>query len=225
VAVYVVSFNYSLEKVIGFTRIPLASITSLQKGMLAHTWITCFKGADGSGAYILSPLQEASRDPAENAGFIINFSPINESSRYSTYSFRNQPAVPSPRSPTASPIKSPATSPLHPSSDADTDTPSTPLPDVEHAAVDPGASEFFAFKALPREFVARGASVGESEDEDEMLGVRGTGGGAGGEGESCRDVVERVVRRVKEQCARVGAGQGDEGRVEDGFVLDKDVVR
>jgi hypothetical protein len=33
VAIYVVPFNYSLEKVIGFTRIPLASITSIQKGV------------------------------------------------------------------------------------------------------------------------------------------------------------------------------------------------
>lgn len=48
VAIYVVSFNYTLEKVIGFTRIPLQSITSIQKG-----------------PYILSPLQEAGRDPVE----------------------------------------------------------------------------------------------------------------------------------------------------------------
>ena len=31
-ALYVVSFNYSLEKVVGFTRIPLTSIKSMQKG-------------------------------------------------------------------------------------------------------------------------------------------------------------------------------------------------
>ncbi|WVW80546.1 hypothetical protein I302_102531 [Kwoniella bestiolae CBS 10118] len=49
-AIYVVSFNYSLEKVMEFTRIPLKSITSIQKG-----------------AYILSTLQEASRDPKEHA--------------------------------------------------------------------------------------------------------------------------------------------------------------
>ncbi|KAL0242017.1 hypothetical protein I308_106191 [Cryptococcus tetragattii IND107] len=49
-AIYVVTFNYSLEKVVQFTRIPLPSITSIQKG-----------------AYILSTLQEASRDPKEVA--------------------------------------------------------------------------------------------------------------------------------------------------------------
>ncbi|ORX40908.1 SacI homology domain-domain-containing protein [Kockovaella imperatae] len=70
---YVVSFNYSLEKVVGFSRIPLKSITSIQKG-----------------AYILSPLQEAGRDVSENAGFIVSFSPVHEDTRYSTYSLRNR---------------------------------------------------------------------------------------------------------------------------------------
>lgn len=32
VAIYVVSFNYALEKVNNFTRVPLASLTSVQKG-------------------------------------------------------------------------------------------------------------------------------------------------------------------------------------------------
>jgi hypothetical protein len=52
VAIYVVSFNYTLEKVVGFTRIPLRSVTSIQKG-----------------AYILSPLQEAGRDPLEVSNY------------------------------------------------------------------------------------------------------------------------------------------------------------
>jgi hypothetical protein len=47
-ALYVVSFDYDLEKVVTSTRIPLRNITSIQKG-----------------AYILSPLQEAGRDPEE----------------------------------------------------------------------------------------------------------------------------------------------------------------
>ncbi|OWZ73355.1 hypothetical protein AYX14_01249 [Cryptococcus neoformans] len=113
-AVYVVTFNYSLEKVVQFTRIPLPSITSIQKG-----------------AYILSTLQEASRDPKENAGFLINFSPADESTRYSTYSLRNKaaPATPTKRTTAA--------------------TPSTPTPSVEHAIINPDVTEYYAFKALP----------------------------------------------------------------------------
>ncbi|OCF38942.1 inositol polyphosphate-5-phosphatase F [Kwoniella heveanensis CBS 569] len=113
-AVYVVSFNYSLEKVMEFTRIPISSITSIQKG-----------------AYILSTLQEASRDPKENSGFILNFSPTDESTRYSTYSLRNKAP--------ATPEKAKATS----------TTPSTPIPSVEHALIDPDATEYYAFKAMP----------------------------------------------------------------------------
>ncbi|KAK4688765.1 phosphatidylinositol 4-phosphatase, partial [Tremellales sp. Uapishka_1] len=172
-AVYVVSFNYPLEKVIGFTRIPLGSITSIQKG-----------------AYILSPLQEASRDPDENAGFVINFSPIDESTRFSTYSIRNKPS----------------SSPASPSK-----PPSTPGMDVEHSSVNPLGGEYFAFKALPREFIARGASTVVEDSDDEVdLGAQ--------TGESCLAVVDRLVKRVQEQCKKAGHGH------EDGFVVPKDIV-
>ncbi|OCF78932.1 inositol polyphosphate-5-phosphatase F [Kwoniella mangroviensis CBS 8886] len=110
-AIYVVSFNYSLEKVMEFTRIPVKSITSIQKG-----------------AYILSTLQEASRDPKENYGFLVNFSPTDESTRYSTYSLRNKLlSVPQDSAP----------------------TPGTPKPSVKHALIDPDVTEFYAFKAIP----------------------------------------------------------------------------
>nr|XP_031862627.1 uncharacterized protein CI109_002125 [Kwoniella shandongensis]KAA5529699.1 hypothetical protein CI109_002125 [Kwoniella shandongensis] len=134
-AIYVVSFNYPLEKVMEFTRIPLASITSIQKG-----------------AYILSTLQEASRDPQENTGFLINFSPTNESTRYSTYSLRN---------------KAPETSTTTPSDDS--------IPALEHADIDPDATEFFAFKAMP----------GQTGDEG-----------------TCKEVVDHIVQQIAEVCKR-----------------------
>lgn len=71
-AIYVVSFNYSLDKVSGFSSIPLGSIVSLQYG-----------------AYIISALQEAGRDVKENSGLKITFSTRSEVTRYSTYSLRN----------------------------------------------------------------------------------------------------------------------------------------
>ncbi|XAO27080.1 hypothetical protein I312_105922 [Cryptococcus bacillisporus CA1280] len=82
-AIYVVTFNYSLEKV--------------------------------------------------NAGFLINFSSTEESTRYSTYSLRNKAA---PTTPTKRPKSTTA-------------TPSTPTPSVEHAIVNPDVTEYYAFKALP----------------------------------------------------------------------------
>lgn len=62
-AIYVISFNYALEKVIAFTRIPLASLTSIQKGELISPPVKLI--LTNSGAYILSPLQEAGRDSVE----------------------------------------------------------------------------------------------------------------------------------------------------------------
>ena len=41
------------------------------------------------GAYILSPLEEASRDPEENAGFTVTWLTSRQESRISSYSVRN----------------------------------------------------------------------------------------------------------------------------------------
>jgi hypothetical protein len=79
-ALYLVSFNYSLDKVQGYTRVPLGSITKIEKGEPCLSKLI-------QGPYILSPLQEAGRDPVENAGFVIHFS--RHQSRYSSYSMSN----------------------------------------------------------------------------------------------------------------------------------------
>ena len=49
------------------------------------------------GAYILSPLEESSRDSEQNAGFILTWSTWNQESRVASYSVRNSfdPASPS----------------------------------------------------------------------------------------------------------------------------------
>ena len=172
-ALYVVSFNYSLEMVVGFTRVPLTSITSIQKG-----------------SYILSPLQEASRDPAENAGFILNFSSMHEDTRYSTYSIRNR-AGHGLSNPTASPS-----------------VPDLPV-DQHHPLPTSLDTEFFAFKVLPREFAVHGPSgVIDSEEED-----------AASTNETCRQVADRIVKRIRDQSQRVHPGMKDD------FVVEKDVVR
>ncbi|BEJ10777.1 hypothetical protein CspHIS471_0101990 [Cutaneotrichosporon sp. HIS471] len=187
-ALYVVSFNYTLEKVNEFTRIPLKSITSIQKG-----------------AYILSALQEAGRDATENAGFVVRFSPADEGTRYSTFSIRAKDvATPAPKSLLGTPTKlkrsskSPASTPK---------TPKTPEAVVELSAVNPDADEFFAFKALPREFAARNGPA--SDDEDDDVGLEA--------GETCAATVDRIVRRITDQCARVHT-------IGDDFVENKDVV-
>ncbi|CAD6587952.1 MAG: hypothetical protein TREMPRED_004898, partial [Tremellales sp. Tagirdzhanova-0007] len=138
-------------------------------------------------AYILSTLQEAGRDPEENSGFLIRFSPLNESTRYSTYSIPNKVSSPS----------------------------SVVLPDRaalenEHAEVNLVSSEFFAFKILPREFNEPGASTAVSDSDDE-LNIEAENG------ETCKAVTERVVRRINEQCKRLGVGLGE------GFLINEDI--
>ncbi|KAJ3784104.1 SacI homology domain-containing protein [Lentinula aff. detonsa] len=71
-ALYIVSYDYTLEKVKLYTRVPLGDIIGIKRG-----------------AYILSPLEEASRDPLQNAGFIITWLNNNQTTRVTSYSLRN----------------------------------------------------------------------------------------------------------------------------------------
>lgn len=195
------SFNYSLEKVNEFTRIPLKSITSLQKG-----------------AYILSALQEAGRDPTENAGFVVNFASADESTRYSTYSLDNTLPAP-PATPSASSTISNASTaagaeggPLK--ADAKRGRARTlsfkRKSVLKVSDVDPNSSEFFAFKALPREFARQPLPEDlDGDDDDEEFALE--------QNETCRATVDRIVRRIRDQCAKVHP-------VGEGFVEDKDVV-
>lgn len=115
----------------------------------------------------------------QNSGFLVNFSPHDEQTRYSTYSIRNKAAEP-PATPT---------------------TPTTPLPSVEHADINPLLTEFYAFKVLPREFTTSGAStvIDDDLDDADISEV----------GDSCQAVTERAVKRIRDQCAKVSeVGEG-----------------
>ncbi|KAI7895964.1 SacI homology domain-containing protein [Mucor mucedo] len=72
-ALYICSYNYSLEKVIQFKRLDLHTITSIQVG-----------------EYILSSLTPASRSPDQNYGIILSHLIEGESVRWNTGSIRNQ---------------------------------------------------------------------------------------------------------------------------------------
>ncbi|KZT57009.1 hypothetical protein CALCODRAFT_470283 [Calocera cornea HHB12733] len=74
-ALYINSYDYALDKVVMATRVPLADIVSIQK----------------EGAYILSTLQEAARDPMENYGLLITWKTSHLTRRITSYSLRNKP--------------------------------------------------------------------------------------------------------------------------------------
>ncbi|KAH9981344.1 SacI homology domain-containing protein [Lactifluus volemus] len=89
IAFYIISYDYNLEKVKISTRIPLHDIVSITKG-----------------AYIVSPLEEASRDPIQNAGFIIEWRNVRQHTRVTSYSMRNSIDLPTfPTGPSTSPGK------------------------------------------------------------------------------------------------------------------------
>ncbi|KAJ7273264.1 SacI homology domain-containing protein [Mycena rebaudengoi] len=71
-ALYIISYDYTLEKVKMYTRVPLGDIFKISKG-----------------AYILSPLEEASRDPEQNGGFVVSWVNTNQMTRITSYSVRN----------------------------------------------------------------------------------------------------------------------------------------
>ncbi|KAI9466155.1 SacI homology domain-containing protein [Lactarius psammicola] len=84
------SYDYNLEKVKISTRIPLRDIVGITKG-----------------AYIVSPLEEASRDPIQNAGFSVEWRNARQFTRVTSYSVRNSVEIPA--SPTGPYVVSPNT--------------------------------------------------------------------------------------------------------------------
>ncbi|CCA69257.1 related to SAC1-recessive suppressor of secretory defect [Serendipita indica DSM 11827] len=72
-AIYIVSYDYSLEKVKVSTRVPLGDIVSIQRG-----------------AYILSTLNSQTRDPETNYGVNISFLAARQDTRITSYSVRNR---------------------------------------------------------------------------------------------------------------------------------------
>ncbi|GAA5911757.1 hypothetical protein JCM8208_005589 [Rhodotorula glutinis] len=182
-AVHVVSYEYTLQKVSSSMRIPLGSIKGVQ-----------------TGAYILSSLDAAARDPTENYGFLLRFADEDATEQMRTYSLRTTPPR---RSASSSSSSSGGPSNLKPLklAAADKSSPASTAPETH----------FLAFKALRRDAVklpgagADGASQIISADDDK----------------TARDLVRSIVRRIKEECERVGPGAG----VEDGWTEEeKDII-
>ncbi|KAI9594928.1 SacI homology domain-containing protein [Syncephalis fuscata] len=72
-ALYVCSFHYALEKVVEFVRISLDTITEIQRG-----------------EYILSTARPDFTRPEDNYGFIVNYRPEGEATRFNSGSMRNR---------------------------------------------------------------------------------------------------------------------------------------
>jgi hypothetical protein len=165
------------------------------------------------GAYILSTLHEASKDPAENYGFSITYRSTHQDIRLTTYSMRNKPALPS------SSISTPST----PQDDAKTPTQQTAIiPLLKRAtSIRPGSgmlSQILSASAPP---VSPEGAVNDLETvsfkalpvldvHPDQIGVAPS---------TCRDAARRIVRDVVAGCRSVGVGHDSE------FVVEEDIVR
>ncbi|KAI0062325.1 hypothetical protein BV25DRAFT_670160 [Artomyces pyxidatus] len=200
-ALYIISYDYNLEKVKLYTRIPLGDIVGISKG-----------------AYILSPLEEASRDPIQNAGFTVEWLNSNQLTRVTSYSVRNSLDIPStplsssPTKPSAMPTSTTTTTAL-PAPAAPARGPSAArLSRLLNNAVPPWVSDtsFAAFKALPIDPARRRGSTLAEPAADELAGAA-----------TCREAVDLMVDAIVRACEDVGGAQGRGGAP---FVTEQDVV-
>lgn len=191
-ALYIVSYDYSLEKAKMYICIPLDAITRLEKG-----------------AYIISPLEEASRDPVQNVGFSVYWHSSDKiSMRMTSYSIRNCPEDASKRSPSVVSVNS--SSQVKPMLPRREPTKTANLSGImskfsENAAGTTNVC-FAAFKALPVDpaRVRSGSSTGYAEPADDLAGAT-----------TCKQVVDMMVNNIKRACEDAGNSP---------VITDRDVV-
>ncbi|KAF7338181.1 hypothetical protein MVEN_02043000 [Mycena venus] len=213
-ALYIISYDYTLEKVKMYTRVPLGDITRIAKG-----------------AYILSPLEEASRDPEQNAGFIVSWATGNQMTRVTSYSVRNSmdnKAPPLANKVTIRSLSAAATSSLGriresvPASLGRKNTAAGALSARLLSVV--GGSEttsFAAFKVLPIDptRTRRASSFGGTQTQAYVDSAEELSGA-----ENCREAVDLMVDSIRRACEEMG----NDGRVGEeavaGLVAEEDVV-
>ncbi|KAG9318553.1 hypothetical protein JVU11DRAFT_645 [Chiua virens] len=188
-------YDYTLEKVKVYTRVPLGMITNITKG-----------------AYILSPLEEASRDPTQNAGFCITW--LNSdfiSTRMTTYSYRNSPVDISTKSDSAASAQERGKSPSGSTKNVGNRwlriMDATSKPSISGNRADSDDTSFAAFKALPVSCTHVRNGSRYTEPADDLASAT-----------TCQEAVDLVVDVIQRACEDVGSASGDD------FVSEADVV-
>ncbi|CAE6421011.1 unnamed protein product [Rhizoctonia solani] len=197
-AIYIVCFDYEMDKVVSSRRVPLGDVVNIKQGV-----------------YILSTLHEASKDPAENYGFSITYYITHQDIRLTTYSMRNRPALPPPsintilgeeppKTQTAAQQAQVAMMPLLRRASSVrrgagmlSQLLSASAPPPSPIGV-PSDLETVSFKALP-----------VLDVHPDQIGVAPL---------TSRDAARRVVRDIAGGCRNAGTGQ------EAGFIIEEDIV-
>ncbi|KAL1944714.1 hypothetical protein VTO73DRAFT_3144 [Trametes versicolor] len=186
-ALYIISYDYTLEKVKMYTRVPLGDIIGITKG-----------------AYILSPLEEASRDPLQNAGFVVSWhNSLDQDTRVTSYSIRNSLDL-------TTPPTSPSSATFSRLSMTAPRKSTLPLSRILSNAAAPVAGQetaFAAFKALPVDPArARRESGSFIQTADELANAK-----------NCKEAVDMIVDAVRQACKDIGNDHHE-------FVTEADVV-
>lgn len=174
------------------------------------------------GPYILSPLEETSRDPIQNAGFVVSWLNNNQITRMTSYSVRNSFLASPTSAATVKTLKTPHTLTSPAIFDVRRNVLSATLSKANAtvlsnilttAALGSNSSEktFAAFKALP---IDPGRSQ-RTSTSDTVLGPANDVN----EASNCKEAVDLIVDTIRKACEDNGGG-GHEG-----FVVEKDVVR
>jgi len=202
------SYDYTLGKVQLYTRVPLRGIIQITKGMFVPMCLAARAECD-IGAYILSPLEEASKDPFQNAGFTLSWSSTNQTTRMTTYSMRN--SMDMTRSPPSTPTQRTTFSAFIGTSLQRRGTGVQLSRRLSMAAEPAQASDkvFAAFKVLPIDPArSRRATGSIIEPADELSGAK-----------NCKEAVDMMVESIVKACRDVGGGR------QSNFVIEEAVVR
>lgn len=152
------------------------------------------------GAYILSPLEEASRDPLQNAGFIVSWhNSQDQDTRVTSYSIRNSLDL-------STPPASPAVNRF-----SLTRRSTLQLSRILSNAAAPAVGRetiFAAFKALPVDPARSRRETGSFiQPQDDLANAK-----------NCKEAVDMIVDAIRQACSDVGNDHQD-------FIKDADVVR
>ncbi|KAJ6623464.1 SacI homology domain-containing protein [Mycena sp. CBHHK59/15] len=177
--VLLLSYDYTLEKVKMYTRVPLGDITKIS-----------------NGAYILSPLEEASRDPEQNGGFVVSWLNTNQMTRVTSYSVRNSLDTPTAARAPAPPMSKVVTI----KSLSAAATSSIGRMQRQSLAATLGRTGTAAGGLSARLLSAMGGGYADTAEE-----LSGAG--------SCREAVDLIVDSIRRACADVGNDGGAGGLV------------
>ena len=154
------------------------------------------------GAYILSTLEEGSRDVLQNYGFMVHYNSVDETTRVTSYSIRNK-------------ASGGELLPNSPIADRFSISPQTTDSVLSRALSNSGSEgqlgqveSFVAFKALPIDPARARRTTGSFEESTDSLPFV----------KSCKEAVDVITDAIRQACLDLGAGG-------EGFVVEQDVVR